>query len=157
MHRSRITRTLAAGAAVTLLAATPALAAPIDNVQFDTAKVDFGNSWSGGAPTAPAELDWSNANGATCLTGNLYMTQANGISARVELEIYDDASHAAGDPPLATTRSQIKTAVGAGLNVFSLSPACINSSGTHAHVKLLDDSSNPGGGLVVRSTAFLNE
>jgi hypothetical protein len=156
MLRSRITRTLAAGAAVTLLAATPALATPIDNVQFDTAKVDFGNSWAGGSPTTPGELDWSNVNGATCLTGNLYMKQADGVSARVELEIYDDASHG-GDAPIATTRSQIKTAVGSALNVFSLSPSCINSNGVHAHVKLLDDSSNPGGGLVVRSTAFLNE
>ena len=154
MLRSRLTRSLVAAAAVSLVAAAPALAVPVD---FDTAKVDYGTSWAGGSPTAPGNLNWSNVNGATCLTGNLYLRQADGVSARVQLEIYDDAIHQIGEAPLATTRSQIKTAAGAGLNVFTANPPCINSTGTHAHVVLLDDADNPGGGLVERPFLWFNE
>lgn len=153
MLRSRLTRSLVAATAVTLFAAAPALAVPVD---FDTAKVDFGSSWAGGSPTAPGELDYANANGATCLTGNLYMRQADDISARVQLEVYESASHA-GDDPVATTRSQIKTASGAALNIFPLTPPCIISDHEHWHVVLLDDSANPGGGLQPRVTYAFNE
>ena len=161
MLRLRFTRTMATAVAVGTLAmaaAAPAMALPIDNVEFDTPTVDFGNAWAGGQPTAPGELDWDTGSGATCLSGNLYMKSAPGVSARVELEMYTDgsaASHAAG--PLATTRSKIKTAAGNGLNIFPLTVPCITSPGTHAHVRLLDDSNNVGGPLTLDTWTFADE
>ena len=160
MHRPRITRSLATALAVTALsvtAAAPAMALPVDSVSIDTAKVDLGSSWAGGSPTSGASLDWSNVNGATCLTGNIYMKNAAGLSAKVELEIYDDATHAVGELPLATTKSTKKTAVGSALNVFPINVPCINSPGTHAHVRLLDDHLNPGGALALSSISYQDE
>jgi len=159
MHRPRIIRSLATALAVGALgvgaAATPALALPTDSVTIDTPKIDLGNSWAGGSPTSGATLEWSNANGATCLTGNLFMKNAANLNAKVQLEIYDDAVH--GDP-IATTSSTKKTAAGNALNVFPISLPCINSTGTHAHVVLLDDSANPGAlPLDVSATAIHNE
>ena len=162
MFRSRITRSLATAVAVGVLgvagAATPAMALPIDNVTFDTAKVDYGNSWAGQAPTSAAQLDWSNANGATCLTGNIFMKNAAGLKSKVELELYPDSIHpAGGENPIATMRSTTKTAVGIALNVFSANPPCVNTTATHAHVRLLDDTANPGGALQQSAIAFHNE
>ena len=161
MHRPRIIRSLATALAVGALgvgaAATPALALPTDSVTIDTAKVDFGNSWAGGAPTSGATLEWSNVNGATCLTGTIYMKNAADLNAKVALEIYDDASHAFDEDPIATTKSTKKTAVGNALNVFPVTVPCINSTGTHAHVVLLDDHANPGAPLEESATAIHNE
>ena len=160
MHRPRITRSLATALAVTALsvtAASPAMALPIDSVSIDTAKVDLGSSWADQAPTSGATLDWSNANGATCLTGNIYMKNADNLSAKVELEIYSSAGHAVDELPLATTKSTKKTASGNALNVFPINVPCINSPGTHAHVRLLDDHLNPGGPLQEVATSFQNE
>jgi hypothetical protein len=161
MSRPRFTRSLATALAVGTLgvvaAATPAMALPTDSVSIDTTKVDIGSSWASGSPTSGAVLDWSNANGATCLTGNLYMKNAPGVSAKVELEIYTNASHGATELPLATTKSTKKTAVGNALNVFPISLPCINSPGTHAHVRLLDDHNNVGGPLTLSSISFQDE
>lgn len=159
MHRPRIIRSLATALAVGALgvgaAATPALALPTDSVTIDTPKIDLGNSWAGGSPTSGATLEWSNVNGATCLTGNLFMKNAAGLNAKVQLEIYDNAAHGAN--PIATTSSTRKTAAGNALNVFPISLPCINSAGTHAHVVLLDDSANPGAPLDDSATVIHNE
>ena len=85
------------------------------------------------------------------------MKNAPGVSAQVELELYDDAFHGANEAPIATTKSTKKTAVGNALNVFAISPACQISSGTHAHVRLVDNHSNPGGPLNEVVTSFQNE
>ena len=162
MLRLRITRAMttvvAVGTLAVAAAASPAMAAPIDFVQFDTPTVDFGNAWAGGSPTTPGELDWDTGNGATCLSGNLYMKNADGVSARVELEMYTDnsaAAHTAG--PIGTTRSKIKTAVGNGLNIIPLTVPCIVSPGTHVHLRLLDDRTNIGGPLTLDTWTFADE
>jgi hypothetical protein len=64
-------------------------------------------------------------------------------NARVELTVYADAAHTGGE--IATTRSKIQTAANNNnLNAFGVAPPCIVSTGTHAHIRLLDDHVTPG-------------
>ena len=149
--------TASAAGILAVVGAAPALAQPIDYVSIDTSKVDFGNSWANQAPTSGAPLDWDTGNGNTCLDGNIYLKNANGVTAQIYLEIYDDTVHTPGELPLATTKSKKKTAVGNALNTFPVDVPCQNSPGTHAHVVLFDDSSNPGGGLTEQRTVYANE
>jgi hypothetical protein len=159
MLRTRMTRPLAVAAAATALAvaggAAPAMALPIDRPAINTNQVDFGNSWANQAPTSGGTLDWDTGNGNTCLSGNIYMKNAAGVTAQVWLEMYTDGSHST--PALATTKSLKKTAVGNALNIFTVNLPCINSAGTHAHVVLKDDHANIGGPLLTYATVTEDE
>ena len=105
MQRStRISRNMAAAMAVAALAvagtAGSAFAVPIDPVgPLNNGNVGYGNSWAGGNVTASANLDWNNPAGSNQTTprlvapGNLYIENAAGVEARMQIVHYSDAAH----------------------------------------------------------------
>ena len=88
---SRPMATVMTAAALAVVGAAPAMAGPIDRPLLDTNQVDFGNSWANQAPTSGGTLDWDTGNGNTCLDGNIYLKNANNVTAQVWLEIYPSA------------------------------------------------------------------
>ena len=138
MQRKHRLATLAAVAALGALGvAGPAAAQPIDDVQIDTASVDFGENFAGGAPQDPGKLDWNELPNSTSpfLEGNLYLTDLPGVHARVKIEYYDPA-HVA---PIATRTGAPKNGVN-GLAVHAIHLGGITSASRHVHVVLETDA-----------------
>jgi hypothetical protein len=145
MHRStRISRTMAAAMAVVALAvagtAGSASAAPIDPVAaLNAGAVGYGSSWSGGLARGNATLDWNNPLGTNSTTprliapGNLYIENAAGLQARMQIVHYTDATETT---VIATRDGGTKTGTGAFLDVFPIVLGGVASTSPHVRINL---------------------
>jgi hypothetical protein len=144
MHLStRITRTVAAALSVAALAAVgagSASAAPTDPVgALNNGNVGYGTSWAGGATGGAGVLDWNNPAGSNLTTpqliapGNLYIENANGVEARMQIVHYSNAAHSS---LIAPRNGGTKVGTGAFLDVFPITLGGVNSTATHVHVNL---------------------
>jgi hypothetical protein len=154
MYRSRIIRAAAAAATVGALAlagtAVPASAAPINDVLISGPTFDthFGTNFSAGEAQDPGTLDWNDVGGnqKPVLNGYLYAQQAAGVTAKVEMKIYDDALHST---LIATKQRTLSGATGLGTLAIS-NLGNVTCKCTHVHVRVLDDRTGtmqvvPGG------------
>ena len=86
---------LAAAAGLALAGASPALAWQDDHPKITDPGVDFGFNWDGfGAPLNGGELHWHvDADGDIDphLVGNLYLNNASGTTARMQIDYYNAA------------------------------------------------------------------
>ena len=141
---TRITRTMAAAMSVAALAvavgAGSASAAPLDPVAaLNNGNVGYGTSWAAGNATGSPILDWNNPVGSNLTTprltapGNLYIENAPGVQARMQIVHYSDAAHT---NLIATRDGAIKTGSGQFLDVFPIVLGGVNSTATHVHINL---------------------
>jgi hypothetical protein len=144
MHLStRFTRIMAAAMSVAALAvagAGSASAAPLDPVgPLNNGNVGYGTSWAGGLATGSPNLDWNNVAGSNLTTprliapGNLYIENANGVEARLQIVHYSDAAHTS---LIATRDGGTKVGTGKFLDVFPIVLGGVNSTATHVHINL---------------------
>ena len=154
MHRTRIIRTLASAAAIGTLAlagaAVPASASPTEDVLISGPTFDthFGTNFSAGEAQDPGELDWNDdgTDQKPQLNGVLYAQAASGVTAKVEMKIYDDAFH---DTLISTKQRTLSGATGLGtLQVTDLGNVTCDCR--HVHVIVSDNRSGsmqvvPGG------------
>ena len=144
MHLStRFTRTMAAAMAIAALGVAgtgSASAAPLDPVgPLNNGNVGYGTSWAGGSATGSPTLDWNNPVGSNLTTpqltapGNLYIENAAGVQARMQIVHYSDAAHTS---LIATRDGGTKVGTGAFLDVFPIVLGGVNSTATHVHVNL---------------------
>jgi hypothetical protein len=106
MQRSTIKRSLVTAAtavALATVAAAPAAAYPwaVDHPKITNQGIDFGTNWNVflAGPANGGDLVWDTPNTASCpsgtvrphLTGNLYLNNASGTTARMQIDYYDAA------------------------------------------------------------------
>lgn len=140
---TRITRMTAAAMSVAALAAVSAgsaSAAPLDPVgPLNNGNVAYGTGWAGGLATGAPNLDWNNLAGSNLTTprliapGNIYIENAAGVEARMQLVHYRDAAHSS---LIATRDGGTKVGTGAFLDVFPIVLGGVNSTAAHVHVNL---------------------
>ena len=92
-----------------------------------------------GNATGSPILDWNNPFGSNLTTprltapGNLYIENANGVEARMQIVHYSNAAHSS---LIATRNGGTKVGTGAFLDVFPITLGGVNSTATHVHVNL---------------------
>lgn len=124
------------------LTADPAAAIVVDTdrPRISAQELDFGRNWALGAPINGGFLDWDLTNGIVTpqLTGNLYINNASGTCARMQLRYYD-VSHVR----LATRSGGTVCAPDGSLNRWSVNLSPYGSAFvTHVHVVLQVQNNN---------------
>lgn len=158
LNRSRPIRTVLAGAvlAAGLLGvdATAAHAADLgyDRVKLTGAETDFGRNWdSFGTPLNGGYLYWELNNGEVeaDLEGYLYMKNAAGDCAKIQLEYHDDNHHvlAVDESPRFCTQSDRKVQ-------FFINEEESNQFTTHVVIRLLEDNGSDGTYSTVSSGTY---
>ena len=155
-RRSPVIRGLAAVAAAAGLAlagASPALAWQDDHPKITNQGVDFGFDWDGfGAPLNGGELHWHvDANGDIDphLVGNLYLNNASGTTARMQIDYYNAAHqwlHTSYGGAV-TARDNDRYTYGVNLDPYD-APNIV-----HVHVSTTTETGTPGDFQVV-GTAY---
>jgi hypothetical protein len=159
MHLARINRKLAMALAVGVLAAmagaSAASATPVDSVTLSPpGDVSFGNAWvaSSGATTG-GDFDWNQAGANTnprLMNGYIYIHRQNGLQARVQIQLYDDATN---HNLVATRNGGTKTGTGAFLDTFPINVGGVAGTTSHAHINLQEFQ---GGNWVTVATSIQN-
>jgi len=143
MQRTRFGRAAATAMAIASLAvaatAATASASDVGPMIDASGKTAFGNNWQFGAPQLAGTLDW-NVNGANTtpvLTGSHYLKSSLGVSSRVQLRHYGDATL----NNLTATRTSPIIQGAAGLILGAVNIGNVASTSQHVHIVLRDNRS----------------
>ena len=142
---TRITRMTAAAMAAASLAAavgagSAAAAGPTDPVAaLNNGNVAYGTSWAGGLASGTPILEWNrNGNQTTprlVAPGNLYIENAFGLEARMQILHYPNVFHGAS-APIATRDGGTKVGTGGFLDVNPIVLGGVTSTATHVHLNV---------------------
>lgn len=123
VRRPAATRVARAAAVLTAVGALVGLATPAHAVVLDTDRphitaqeLDFGTNWFAGAPLNGGFLNWDVTSGVVTpiLTGNLYINNASGTCARMQMVYWN------GTTKMTTKNGALKCANDGSLHTFSI-------------------------------------
>jgi hypothetical protein len=158
-QRSRMLRWMAGGVASVALAlgiAGPASAWPWadDRPKLTNQGIDFGVNWDGfGAPLNGGELHWHydvDGNVRPHLVGNMYLNNASGTTARMQIDYYDAAHNL-----IETEYGGDVTAPDNALHVYNVDLDPFEADNVyHVHVSTTTETGTPGVFQVVGTAGF---
>jgi len=158
-RRSRVLRWLAGGVASVALAvglAGPASAWPWadDRPKLTNQGIDFGTNWDGfGAPLNGGDLHWHydvDGNVRPHLLGTLYLNNASGTTARMQIDYYDAAHNL-----IETKYGGAVTAQDNALHTYSVDLDPFEADNVyHVHVSTTTETATPGDFQIVGTAGF---